>query len=84
MESVMINTEHDPGTPDREVSPMRLRGRRAYREDNKCDCPTLGTPDRQDWWMGWYDEQLKRFFKRKPPIDLKERKNGRRRTVERD
>ncbi len=52
---------HNPGTPDDDVSPMRLEGRQAYRKADESLEPAQG---RIEWWLGWYDEQLRRFFGR--------------------
>lgn len=65
------NLTPNPGTPDELVSPVRLSGRRAAREHVASDptgdsvCPPLSKPNRVDWWLGWYDERLKRFFGRR-------------------
>lgn len=67
-------TLHDPGTPDDDVTPMRLRGRLAYR----LACRSAGgrprafniekavpvKRDRLEWWLGWYDERLRKWFGR--------------------
>ena len=62
---------HDPGTPDDDVSPVRLRGRRAYRHKDESmerlieyACPEPGAPGRTEWWLGWYDERLRHIFGR--------------------
>lgn len=57
--------DHNPGTLDDEVSPGRRAGRRAYRlTDGKHPTSPLRKKHRYDWWSGWYDEQLRRFFGR--------------------
>ena len=55
---------HDPGTSDDDVSPMRLVGRKAYRKQDESSEPVRGMDGRIDWWRGWYDEQLRRWFGR--------------------
>lgn len=64
-------SSHDPGTPDKDVPAMRLCGRRAWRvKDEPLDtiieygCPKPGAAGRIEWWLGWYDERLRRFFGR--------------------
>jgi len=53
---------HDPGTPDAEVAAMRLRGRRAARRRNQADEPPIGCSGRVEWWLGWLDVRLERFY----------------------
>ena len=64
------STEPHPGTADDAVNESRLVGRMAFRnarvagrdmdeaeqEFNKKRPP--------EWWLGWYDERLRRFFGR--------------------
>jgi len=59
---VEVVGEPNPGTPDEEVSPMRLRGRMAARLH--LEQPPLRKQDRTDWWLGWYDVQLERFYRK--------------------
>lgn len=57
--------EPHPGTPDSQVPRQRRAGRLAARRGAK-DCPhTLcegSANDRTQWWLGWYDVRLARFF----------------------
>ena len=55
---------HNPGTPDDDVPPMRLKGRQAYRDDDKASVPVHDQAGKIEWWLGWYDERLRRFFGR--------------------
>jgi len=57
-----VKSTHDPATPDADVSPPRLAGRRAARRRDRTTEPPMGDPDRTSWWLGWYDERLKRFY----------------------
>lgn len=60
-------SEHDPGTPDEMVSDARLAGREAARNTPSDVLEVeLHVPKkyRTDWWLGWYDERLKRFYGR--------------------
>jgi hypothetical protein len=65
------NLDHAPDTPDDEVSEFRLSGRLAARRqaagvderpDNELPLPDRGQPGRTEWWLGWYDERLMRFY----------------------
>ena len=58
--------EHDPGTPDDYVSPGRLTGREAHREGREPEstAAALRKGFRTDFWLGWYDEELRRFYGR--------------------
>ncbi len=53
---------HDPGTPDGGIPDARLKGRRAYRD--KLTEPPQGTEGKVEWWLGWYDEELRHWFGR--------------------
>lgn len=63
----------DPGTPDRLVGEMRLKGRMHARQFASVDHKGFDTfrvhgiskHDAQEWWLGWTDERYKRFFGRK-------------------
>lgn len=63
---------HDPGTPDSEISQLRLSGRMAHRRGmilgqrrpGELPLPAIGQPGRAEWWLGWYDERLGHFFGR--------------------
>ena len=63
-------SEHDPGTPDVEVSPVRREGRIFYRnhpEDDEVatrEATRLAKGSRMDFWLGWYDERLRGFYGR--------------------
>lgn len=63
----------NPGTPDGEVSRLRLSGRLAFRRRGmvlgdrlppELPLPPIGEHGRAEWWLGWYDERLKRFYGR--------------------
>jgi len=41
---------------------MRLRGRRAARRRNQADEPPIGCSGRVEWWLGWLDVRLERFY----------------------
>jgi hypothetical protein len=64
--------EPNPGTPDDQVSRFRMDGRLAARFGpilrdglpGGLQPPEIGEPGRVDWWLGWYDEQLRRFYGR--------------------
>jgi hypothetical protein len=63
MNSLMtgINPPH-PGTPDDDVSQERLEGRVAARKGvSDSENPYTGA-GRQDWYLGWYDVDLKRHY----------------------
>ena len=63
-------SDTDPGTPDSDVSPVRLAGRERYRqapEDQRgADEQARGMEKdhRFDFWRGWYDERLRRIYGR--------------------
>ncbi len=54
---------HDPGTPDLDVSRERLEGRIAFRIGDG-ECPYLHGQPRIDWFLGYYDGRLRRFYER--------------------
>jgi len=65
----------NPGTPDEEIPVYRRRGRNSYRLGLTCVAIVgyLVIPDikkdipvskQKEWWLGWYDEQLRRFYGR--------------------
>lgn len=57
------NYHHNPGTPDEDISQERLRGRQAYRRGLPCSQnPYPSGAARMDWYAGWYDVRLKRFY----------------------
>lgn len=56
--------EIDPGTPDERVGIKRLRGRVDYREGVQQPSEWMPKNDRVQWWEGWYDERLRRFYGR--------------------
>jgi len=52
----------DPATPDDSIHLRRLEGRLAFRRGKPADtCPHEGLA-RTRWFLGWYDERLKRFY----------------------
>jgi hypothetical protein len=60
----------DAGWPDVHVSKWRRKGREARREFNATgkvsesnECPYSGDW-RAEWWLGWYDVQLERFYRK--------------------
>ena len=54
--------EPNPGTPDDDVPPERLQGRVAAREGRPDGAnPYIGM-GRVDWYLGYYDVGLERFF----------------------
>ena len=55
---------HNPGTPDVDISPLRLKGRiDARRGYGESISPFRGYA-KIEWFLGWYDERLRRFWKR--------------------
>jgi hypothetical protein len=54
----------DPGTPDAVVPLKRLRGRVDFRVGMTEPPASIVQNDRVGWWLGWYDERLRRFFGR--------------------
>jgi len=56
--------EPNPSTPDSQVSPGRLEGRRAARVGRLADeNPHAGAKEgRVDWYLGWYDVRLRKFY----------------------
>ena len=60
----LSNLSCDPGTPDCKVSVMRMKGRTANREGDRRTEPKIGQPGRTDWWLGWWDEELKHLYGR--------------------
>jgi len=59
--------EPHPGTSDAKVSPWRLVGREAFRSGaTPGHSQSLAVPEghRVEFWLGWYDERLRRLFGR--------------------
>lgn len=54
--------DHDPGTPDDDVLEFRREGRQGYRSGK--GRPPKGHKHQIQWWLGWYDERLRRFYGR--------------------
>lgn len=52
----------NPGTPDDEIPDDRLVGRIAARGGKSVDANPFVRAGRVDWFLGWYDVRLERFY----------------------
>ena len=59
-----VRHPHDPSTPDDDVSPERLKGRKEYQAKGGDAGLLRPTIYPVEFWLGWYDERLKRFYDR--------------------
>jgi len=67
LRELMIGNEPHPGTPDNEVSMIRLAAREAFRSGHRFvasrELP-VAEGHRVEFWNGYYDEQLGYLFGR--------------------
>lgn len=65
-----MRLHHDPGTPDDDVSEARRAGRQYWRKHpgNAIRAEMVAILQRErnraEWWAGWYDERLRKFYRR--------------------
>ena len=61
-----VSFEHDPGTADGLISKVRLSGRESHRKGYEPEpmAAALRKSSRTEWWLGWFDEELRRFYGR--------------------
>jgi hypothetical protein len=52
----------NPGTPDDWVSLQRRMGRTAARDGRPVGANPFPGAGRVDWYLGWYDVRLRRFY----------------------